>query len=374
MGNPISKIAIKGFKSIRNQEIELQSLNILIGPNGAGKSNFIDFFRILRAISKKEFQFFVGREGGADRVFYLGSKVTSELIGSVQTREGGMSWEFKIFPSKTNELLFFEEVVTGGAGTLHSKWARKFDHGLSESALFSKGNGERDEFIHKIREVIQPIMESWIVYHFHDTGDFAAVKRPCTTRDYEYLRPDASNLAAFLLFLKKKHEKEYQKIRETIQLVAPFFDDFRLIGEEIENDTQVVLGWQQKGSDYPFHPSQMSDGTLRFICLVTALLQPEPPSTILLDEPELGLHPHALALLAGLIRKASKRTQVIVSTQSAGLISHFDPQDIIVAERKNEESIFNRLPLDKLQKWLDDYSLGELWEMNLLEEGGPGNE
>ncbi|MDH4201769.1 MAG: AAA family ATPase [Phycisphaerae bacterium] len=369
MGNPISKITIKGFKSIRNQEIELRNLNILIGPNGAGKSNFLQFFQLLRAIAKGRFQIYV--EDGADRILYLGSKVTHELVGCLQMRQHEVSWEFKIFPSKTNKLLFFEETVTGGPSTLSSKWAKKLDHGLSESTLFSKGNKDHDEYVAKIREAVQPVMESWVAYHFHDTSDFAKVKLPYTKRDYEYLYSDARNLATFLLFLKKKYEKEYQRIRETIQLAAPFFDDFRLLDEENKDD--IVLEWKQKGSNYPFLSSQISDGTLRFMCLTTALLQPEPPSTILLDEPELGLHPHALVLLAEMIKAASVKTQVIVSTQSPLLIDYFEPQDIIVVNRENGESKFRRLDEEKLKLWLEDYSLGELWQKNIFEDS-PGYE
>ncbi len=185
------------------------------------------------------------------------------------------------------------------------------------------------------------------------------------------MRPDASNLTAFLLQLKKKHQREYTSIREVIQLAAPFFDDFWLREEEDKDD--VLLEWRQTNSDYPFHPSQISDGTLRFICLAVVLLQPNPPSTILLDEPELGLHPYALTLLAGLIQKASKRTQVIVSTQSAALIDHFEPEDIVVVERQNGESIFKRLKKADLKVWLDDYSLGELWQKNVF-GGRPARE
>jgi predicted ATPase len=372
MRQAISKITIKGYKSIRNLEnFELRTLNILIGPNGSGKSNFVEFFSLLHAISKGKLKQFVEYQGGADRILYLGSKITKELVGAIAS-PGILSWQFKLFPSKVDKLLFYEEEVQGGKSTLSSKWAKEFEHGLHESSLFSKGTIEHDEYVEKIRNYIQPVMERWIIYHFHDTSDFAGIKRPCSKRDYEYLRPDASNLAAFLLFLRKKHEKEYRYIREVIQLAAPFFDDF-LLRDSLDNPDETLLEWQQKGSDYPFHPSQISDGTLRFICLATTFLQPDPPSTILLDEPELGLHPYALTLLAGLIQKASIKTQVIVATQSASLISQFDPVDIIVVERKNEESIFKRLPLEKLKQWIDDYSLGELWEMNLL-EGRPGNE
>jgi len=371
MGQAISKLTIKGYKSIRNlEDFELRNLNILIGPNGAGKSNFIQFFSFLRAISKGRSRYFVTDQGGANRILYLGSKATRELVGSITSSER-TSWEFRLFPSKVDELLFYEEEVTAGHSSLSTKWAREFEHGFHESTLFSKGDADRDEYVEEIRNRIQPIIESWIIYHFHDTSDFAAVKKPCSKRDYEYLRPDASNLAAFLLRLKKKHQREYSFIREVIQLAAPFFDDFLLREEEDMDD--VLLEWRQKGSDYPFHPSQISDGTLRFVCLATALLQPNPPSTILLDEPELGLHPYALTLLAGLIQKASKRTQVIVSTQSAGLIDHFEPEDIVVVERQNGESIFKRLNKADLNVWLEDYSLGELWQKNVF-GGRPSRE
>jgi len=371
MGKAISKLTIKGYKSIRSlEDFELRNLNILIGPNGGGKSNFIEFFSFLRAISKGRSQYFVTHQGGADRILYLGSKITKELVGSI-TSSGILSWEFKLFPSKVDELLFYEEEVTGGSSSLSTKWAREFEHGFHESTLFSKGNAEHDKYVEKIRNRIQPVIESWIIYHFHDTSDFAAVKRPCSKRDYEYLRSDASNLTAFLLRLKKKHKIEYTSIREVIQLAAPFFDDFLLREDEDKDD--VLLEWRQKDSDYPFHPSQISDGTLRFICLAVVLLQPNPPSTILLDEPELGLHPYALALLAGLIQKASHRTQVIVSTQSAALIDHFQPEDIVVVERQNGESIFKRLKKTDLNVWLEDYSLGDLWQRNVF-GGRPSHE
>ncbi len=371
MGQAISKLTIKGYKSIRNLEnFELRNINILIGPNGGGKSNFIEFFSFLREISKGRSQYFVTHQGGADRILYLGSKITKELVGSI-TFSGILSWEFKLFPSKVDELLFYEEEVTGGSSSLSTKWAREFEHGFHESTLFSKGNAEHDKYVEKIRTRIQPVIESWIIYHFHDTSDFAAVKRPCSKRDYEYLRSDASNLTAFLLRLKKKHKIEYTSIREVIQLAAPFFDDFLLREEEDKDD--VLLEWRQTNSDYPFHPSQISDGTLRFICLAVVLLQPNPPSTILLDEPELGLHPYALTLLAGLIQKASTQTQVIVSTQSAALIDHFEPEDIVVVERLNGESKFKRLKKTDLNVWLEDYSLGDLWQRNVF-GGRPSHE
>jgi predicted ATPase len=344
MGQAISKLTIKGYKSIRSLEnFDLRNLNILIGPNGGGKSNFVSFFEFLRAVSEEKGlpNFYVERKGGADRLLYWGSKVTQSIKVELIINS---------LPEYKNEFCV----------TVNDKFS-------SSSQIISAGWNRKP----KIQDV-EKNFSGFSVYHFHDTSDFASVRRHCSKRDYEYLRPDASNLAAFLLFLRKKHERQYQHIRETVQLAAPFFDDF-LLRDSLDNPDETLLEWRQKGSDYPFHPSQISDGTLRFICLATALLQPNPPSTILLDEPELGLHPYALTLLAGLIQKASKQTQVIVSTQSAPLIDHFEPEDIVVVERQNGESIFKRLNRADLKVWLEDYSLGELWQKNVF-GGRPARE
>jgi len=353
MTQAISKLTIKGYKSIRNLEnFELRNLNILIGPNGSGKSNFLSFFELLKAALSEDSEKEISKFGTASRLFYMGSKVTKTCEFKIRSMGGVTGFCFsRCLIADPEDRLILNPEYSG------------MDSGEYPSA---------EDGLKYLDDAKKNIQKNIRLYHFHDTSTFAGIRKYYSIRDYEYLRVDATNLAAFLWYLKKKHEKEYQLIRDVIQLAAPFFEDF-LLRESLKNPDETLLEWRQKGSDYPFHPSQISDGTLRFICLATALLQPDPPSTILLDEPELGLHPYALGLLAGLIQKASFKTQVIVATQSASLISHFDPGDIIVVERKNEESVFKRLPLEKLKQWIDDYSLGELWEMNLL-EGRPENE
>ncbi len=353
MGKPIDKLTIKGFKSIRClEDFRLGNLNIMIGANGAGKSNFVGLFDFVQAIlrdieEKEDFDSYVTKQGGGDRFLYMGPKITQSIKIRVYLPDNGMHG-FDV-----------EGTVDGG---LH--------YILSTSGVggWNSGGLRRDP----VNESRDEAQRNWITYHFHDTSATAGVKRYCSKRDNEYLRPDGSNLAAFLYKLKKKSEVEFRRIRETIQLAAPFFDVF-LLRESIDAPDEMLLEWRQKNSDYPFHPSQLSDGTLRFMCLTAALLQPEPPSTILLDEPELGMHPYALTLLAELIKKASHRTQVIVSTQSANLIDYFEPGDIIVVERDKGESVFKRLNADKLKDWLEDYSLGELWQKNVI-GGRPGHE
>ena len=200
------------------------------------------------------------------------------------------------------------------------------------------------------------------------------MKKTGDVNDNRYLRPDGSNLAAFLYLLKLKHETSYSLIHRTVQLVAPFFDDFSLEPLRLNQD-KIRLEWRHKGSEAYFDASSLSDGTLRFVALATLFLQPDQyrPSVILVDEPELGLHPYAITMLASLVKQASLKTQVIVSTQSPLLLDHFQPEDVLVADRVDGGTQLTRLESAKLVTWLENYSLGQLWEKNEL-GGRPGAE
>jgi predicted ATPase len=208
-------------------------------------------------------------------------------------------------------------------------------------------------------------VKSWTTYHFHDTSTEAKVKQTGDLNDNRALRPDAANLAAFLYRLQETEPAVFRNLAEVIRMVAPFFSSFNLRPNPL-NPRTIRLEWQEIGSDSYFDAHSLSDGTLRFISLATLLLQPELPPTLLLDEPELGLHPYAITVLADLLRAAATRTQVIVSTQSVTLVNQFAPEDLIVVDRIEGESIFRRLTADEIASWLDDYALGELWEKNVL--------
>ncbi|VAW42341.1 ABC transport protein, ATP-binding subunit [hydrothermal vent metagenome] len=369
MGTPIKEITIKGYKSIRNLEkFKLNPINILIGANGAGKSNFIDFFRLLHEIIEQRLQFTINEKGGADKHLFLGPKITNQLMGQVHLGRNGYTFDLK--PTVDNRFVFFNDEQTSFDGN-YADVQTTLGSGHFESNLkLAQAEGPNKN----IAQYVYSAIAGWVIYHFHDTSETAAMRRQWTVRDNERLRSDAANLASFLWGLKQEHEPIYQIIRDTVQLVAPFFDDFLLRPQKSNGDEVVELEWRQKNSDYPFHSSQLSDGTLRFIALATALLQPNPPSTILLDEPELGLHPFALNILAGLIKQAAVKTQLIISTQSADLLDAFLPEDIIVVDRQDGESRFRRLSAEELGDWLtDEYSLGELWQKNVY-GGSPAYE
>jgi predicted ATPase len=364
MGRQIDKITLKGFKSIKAlDDLPLRNLNILIGANGAGKSNFVSFFTFLHEAVEGRLGLYVAKKGGADDNLFMGPKITQQIEAHLHFDQN--AYEFSLQPAADNRLVYADERILYD-GDPPRTWPvdRSIGGGHKESALKDQlgdaKNGVISGFIYRS-------ISSWVVYHVHDTSDTAAMRRLCSIRDNEYLRHDAGNLAAFLLMLQNRHASVYEKIRQTIRLATPFFNDLKLRPEASNGDEVVQLEWTQVDSDYPFHANQLSDGTLRFIALTTALLQPNPPATILLDEPELGLHPYALNLLAALLKKAATTTQVIVSTQSAPLLDNFEAEDIIVVERDKEgASTFERLSSAKLQEWLKEYSLGELWQKNVI--------
>ncbi|MBN1912455.1 MAG: AAA family ATPase [Pirellulales bacterium] len=367
MGKPIDKITLKGFKSIEALEsFELRSLNVLIGANGAGKSNFVDYFRMLRAMADEAFQNYVREAGGGDGFLFLGPKVTKEIESRV---DFGGNWFKQIIRPSGDGSLFIASEVTGYGDSSNAYSA------LQESRLKSRKDEKSLRYPDSpgVGSHVYESVSSWTVYHFHDTSALAPMRRDRSLHDWQRFRHDASNIGPFLLKLKKDQPDSYQLIRDAIRLIAPFFDDF-LLRERLCGDGNLVrLEWQQKGSDFPFQPSQLSDGTLRFICIATALLQPDPPATIVIDEPELGLHPYAISMLADLIKSASERTQVLVSTQSPTLLDYFEPEDVVVVNRREGRSEFRRLDAESLSEWLDDYSVGELWQKNVV-RGGPNGE
>jgi len=356
----LDRIEIKGFKSIREMEppLELRPLNVLIGANGAGKTNFISAFELLNQIVEGNLQLSVGKSGGADKLLYFGQKTTSEIV--LKLYFGANGYEARLAPSTSDTLIFAHE----------SCWFHDRDNYPKPYDVYL-GSGHREtqiqEKAHQDKVAYHTLegLKSWKAYHFHDTSDSAKIKKTGDIEDNAALRPDASNLAAFLYLLREKHSEYYDRIIKTIHLAAPFFDDFVLQPSRL-NHKKIRLEWREKGSDIYFDADSLSDGTLRFVCLTTLLLQPTLPSTILIDEPELGLHPYAITLLASMLQSAATQTQVIVSTQSAPLVNQFSPEDIIVVDREDRQSVFKRLKTRAIKHWLKEYGLGDLWEKNII--------
>jgi len=353
----VNSLTITGFKSIRALEnFKLTDLNVLIGANGAGKSNFIGMFRLLNEMYEQQLQIYVQKQGGPDALLHFGRRTTDRLHAEFYFANSG--YKFDLIPTSDNRLIFEREVSWFGGRFYPSDVGNVLGSGHSESKL----KDAKDQYSPYVREALN----SWRVYHFHDTRDTAKVKQSHPVNDNLLLKPDASNLAAYLRMLRTSHEAAYRRIVETIRLVAPFFGDFIDRPGELET---IELEWTQQGRpDTPFKAHVLSDGTLRFICLATLLLQPTQllPATILIDEPELGLHPYAISVLADIFKQVSENKQLIVSTQSVELINELSPDDVIVVDQELGVSTFQRFTADQLDGWLSEYAMGELWKRNVL--------
>jgi len=353
----LQHIKLAGYRSIRSLDLQLGPLNILLGANGAGKSNFISFFKFMNKLLEKELQLFV-RAGlnGADRTLYFGRKVTDEL--HIDLHFSPNSYLATMVPTNDDGLVFKrEQAVFHGdeAGYLGGTKTRDLaSPGATESGLPAAGSGTPAQHVARY-------LQDWKVYHFHDTSDTAKVKGAYSIHATDRLLSQGENLAAFLNGIKDTDS--YRRIVQTVRRVAPYFHDFVFI----EEANQVIrLRWKHSGSEDYFDGTMLSDGTLRFICMATLLLQPALPTIILLDEPELGLHPFAMQLLAAMMRSASESTQIIASTQSVTLANQFGWRDVVVVDQVDNSSVFRRLDEVEVTEWLKEYRIGDVWEMNAL--------
>ena len=354
----ITKIQIKGYKSIHDQKVELTPINILIGGNGIGKSNFISTFSLMRNIYDQSLKNYVLKKGGANALLFMGKKHTQEILLDLYFKHGQYDNRYivNLHEAQDNLIIFKAETSFLSGGVWHNQTC---DTNTEEASIQSDHLGQA--------YYVSSLMKQFEVYHFHDAGDSSPMKSFSDLYDNLTLRKNGGNIAAFLYYLKKKYPKHFKLIEMTVKGVSPFFDSFRLEPNKLSNSTTIRLEWKQKGSDdVYFNGYQLSDGTLRFICLATLLLQPDPPRTIIIDEPELGLHPLAINKLCSLIKAASEKSQIIISTQSVNIVDNFGAKDIIVVDMKDNASSFSRLDENNLKVWLDNYSLGEIWEKNLI--------
>jgi predicted ATPase len=360
----IERLELSGYKSVRHATIDFSALNVFIGANGAGKSNILSFFRLLSHSLDGKLDDFVGRHGGPNALLHLGAKRTSEISAAVTVATpAGEGILYQRFGFRAPDSLF---PVANPSGRPNG--ADRSDEVVIDglcSVIKHGGEGYPGLLIH------QSLKDRVCVYHFLDTTLTAPVRMEGYIEDNKRLHPGADNLAAMLFLYRNNRPETYRRIRSTVRKLVPTFDDF-VLEPQRRNPRNILLNWRQDGNDYVLGPHQLSDGSLRAIALVTLLLQPgeDLPDLVLVDEPELGLHPHAVTVIAGLFRSAATKTRIVVATQSATFVDHFTADEIVVAEITGRESRFRRLREEDLRDWLEDYSLGELWEKNVI-GGGP---
>jgi predicted ATPase len=355
----MDSVEIHGYKSIKNQKIDLTNINILIGANGSGKSNFLSFFEFLNRLCDRKISEYIALKGGADKILHNGSKITEEISFVLEFQKGADGYS-AVLKSGNDGFVFTEELLMSfDKGSVDISTSDREANLKIDSQRSDRGRSSHIvEYMNGLRK-----------YHFHDTGTQSPLKKMSNIKnDIHYLYEKGDNLAAFLYNIRQENAIVYNRIVSVIQSVAPYFFDFFL---QPNVEGFLYLQWKDKYGDVVYGVNDLSDGTLRFIALTVLFMQPKLPDTVIIDEPELGLHPAAIAKLAGMIKSASSECQVILSTQSAELISHFKPEDIITVDQIDGETKFKRLNSEELSTWLEDYTLDDLWKRSIITTGQP---
>lgn len=359
----INSLSIRGYKSIKDiSDFQPGNINVLIGPNGAGKSNFISFFSFLSWTlnSGGQLQYRIEEMGGANDILHDGADISRDISCaiSIETDAGINDYQFTLSFAKPDRLIFSDERYRysafnkSGVGTWQS-----LGQGHLEARLPQLTENPTAKTIHNL-------LKKLIVYQFHNTSDTAALRLKWSAYDGRWLKQHAENLGSFLYRLQNEQPGYYHRIVLYIRSVLPFFLDFDLY----EQFGQVLLRWKEKNSQKIFHAGLASDGMLRTIALITLLAQPEDdlPASLFLDEPELGLHPAAIELVAGLVKTASEYCQIFISTQSVSLVNQFDIEDLVVINRIGRYSTYTRPNQQEIASYLEEFSTGELWDKNII--------
>ena len=367
----LNSITVRGFRSIKEATLEFRPLNVLIGANGAGKSNLISFFKMMNELTAGRLQQYIAATGRATANLYFGPKITPQLEAELNftVKNATDTYRMRLFHAANDSLIFAEEHLS--FLTKGYPKPKEVNLGAGHAETLIRDTTYKDEPTAKTTaKTFLYLLNLCRVYHFHDTGPTARIMQYCYVDGDRWLMPDAGNLAAVLYRLQLQNETAYRRIVATIKQVAPFFDDF-VLDPTGPGKREIILNWRHRESDLVFGPHQLSDGTLRAVCLISLLMQPaeDLPHLIIVDEPELGLHPYALNVIAALFQSASHHAQVLLSTQSSEFLNHFDVEDIVIVERDGESSKFVRPNAEELKDWLQDYSLGEIWTKNVIGAG-----
>ena len=369
----IEHLCIRGFRSLADVTLSpAPGANLLIGANGSGKSNIIHFFNMLSWMLKsRRLAEFVSRHGGADDQLHGGSGTTSHLDAEIRIRasSGRNDYRFSLVPAHTDELLFTEESFRYSRDDLDTE--APWNHlgvGHREALIVEAGqardDGRAPTANRQQARIVTHLLRNCTAYQFHNTGSGSNFKKTCDATDHAFLRADGGNLAAILHWLENEDVRRYELICRHIQRVLPGFDRFEID----EKYGKVGLRWQSRHFDKTFGAQLTSDGSLRFFALATLLNLPGEmlPGVVLLDEPELGLHPKAISLVGDMIRALAESRQVIVATQSPLLLDAFELDQVFVLEARDGRTEVRSPDREALRDWLEEFTVGEIWQKNLL--------
>jgi len=396
-------IKIEGFRSFKKVELDLAPLSVLIGPNNGGKSNFLDLMSLMAEAGQGQLEEGIDSRGGfrgiASGFRWLGEVVIEFRFQAERLRRFSPYLEIPPLPGlpgiQEPDIRYMLAIASPAFGTsrvqVEEATERVLPHQPRPEVLMTRGKdgcafrfidpatgletqeskaleSESELAIFQVRDLYRfPILykllkqfQEWTLYRDINVGPEAPMRLPRLVRPTVRLAPDGGNLSSVLNSIQQQHPGVWDEIVELLRIAYP---DFKTITFPPEGgDGKVVLRWwespfEKEGVSANF----LSDGTLKFLCLVAILKSPDPPPLICIDEPEIGLHPDWIKLVAEMMQSAAARTQVIVATHSPQIIAELDPEQVIVTEKENGETRLNRLERRDLEKWLKNFNLSELW-------------
>ena len=367
----IERLHIRGFRSLANVELRpVAGANVLIGANGSGKSNLVHFFNMLSWMLKSRRPAeFISREGGADDQLYGGSDTTPRLDAeiAIRTDTGRNDYRFSLMYAHPDQLLFSEEALRSRRddSDAEAEW-NHLGAGHREALIVTAGQGNRASSAATQRTggTVTHLLRNCAAYQFHNTGASSNLKKTGDATDAAYMRADGGNLAAILYRLEREDLGRYELICRHIRRVLPGFDCFQIE----EQYGKLALRWRSRLFNKTYGAHVTSDGSLRFFALATLLNLPGEmlPGVLVLDEPELGLHPAAITLVGEMIRATAGSRQIVLATQSPLLVDAFKLDEVFVFEMRDRRTELARPDPAQLQPWLDEFSVGEMWQKNLL--------
>ena len=371
--NPVTieSVRIRGFRSLADVELsDLPRATVLIGANGSGKSNFIRFFEMLSwMLRSRRLGEFVEQYGGADDQLFCGNGVTPRMEAEIKLRadRGRNDYKFALSHAHPDRFFFSEEAFRYSAyGYPTEAYWQYLDSGHREARIVEAAQSMEFPGVNtQTASTIVRLLRNCSVHQFHDTSDSSDIKKRWDVGESNQLRSHGGNLAAVLYRLEQEDVRRYEFICRQIGRILPGFDRFAIE----ESYGKVALRWKAKWTGKTFGAHLTSDGSLRFFALVTLLNLPSGmlPDVMLLDEPELGLHPAAVNLVGGMINSLATERQIVVATQSPLLVDAFNLDEIITLDLQEGRTQFRKLSPEEYQIWLDDgFSPGELWQKNLF--------
>jgi predicted ATPase len=377
---------VQNYRSLVDVRLALRDLTVVIGPNGAGKTAFLELFQLLQYASEQGLSRFLESQGGFQSILShqrnasRTPRLTVETGINVQSEQSDapMNYRFELVGRQVGYAIDFER-LEWQYDLCADKPYRYIEAHQDQFYYADPPSGrmiepdwdyDRQELalaqvpkMHRWPETLRTMLAGTRHYSFLDVSPRAVVRLPQSLTPATRPGPNGESLYSALFNLRSLHHDIYERIELLLEQGFPDFErlDFQVVGAG-----QVTLTWYERGDRDPFYPGQLSEGTLRFLWLITALLAPPAPPLLLIDEPEVSLHPELLKLLAALLQDASAGSQIVVATHSPDLIRWLEPSEVLIADKEEGETRFTWADALDLDEWLTEYTLRDLWLMGNL--------